>query len=240
MFEVIPYGPQAWLVNFEQIIDPGIHAQVLSVKTMLEVELAEPIAFLIPAYASLTIGFETEKAGKTIYDYVQGLKETSLPHHVHGQGNIWEIPVCYEAPYALDKDAIQALTGLLWEEVVHMHTREKYQVYMLGFRPGFGYMGKLPDRISLPRKQTPRLQVPGCSVGIAGSQTGIYPVEAPGGWQIVGRCPISPFQPQQEDPFLFSVGDSVQFVAVTEAKYQYWQALHQAGSWQREMWHGEG
>ncbi|MEL6630649.1 MAG: 5-oxoprolinase subunit PxpB [Bacteroidota bacterium] len=240
MFEVIPYGPQAWLVNFEQIIDPGIHAQVLSVKTMLEVELAEPIAFLIPAYASLTIGFETEKAGKAIYDYVQGLKEILPPHQVHGQGKIWEIPVCYEAPYAIDKDVIQTLTGLLWKEVVHMHTREKYQVYMLGFRPGFGYMGKLPDRISLPRKQTPRLQVPGCSVGIAGSQTGIYPVEAPGGWQIVGRCPISPFQPQQEDPFLFSVGDSVQFVAVTEAKYQYWQALHQAGSWQREMWHGEG
>ncbi len=102
-------------------------------------------------------------------------------------------------------------TGLSEDEVVDCHAGRDYLVYLLGFKPGFPYMGVLPDRLRLPRLRVPRTRVPAGSVGIAGLQTGIYPVESPGGWRIIGRTPLRPFDPTREEPFLFRPGDVVRF-----------------------------
>ncbi|MEL6132136.1 MAG: 5-oxoprolinase subunit PxpB [Bacteroidota bacterium] len=239
MFEVVSYGDRAYLVNFQQEIDPTVHRQVLALQLALEQHIQQHITFLIPAYTSLTVGFSTKMAGQHIKDFLQTFVLDSAPLISSTSVTHWKIPVCYDASFAMDQEEVVRATGLDWHEVIHAHTEHSYRVYMLGFRPGFGYLGTLPDQICIPRKQVPRQHVPIGSVGLAGSQTGIYPVEAPGGWQIIGRCPLSPLQPEKRAPSLLSVGDRVRFEAVDLETFIFWQRTYVEGKWKRAMWHDE-
>jgi KipI family sensor histidine kinase inhibitor len=123
-----------------------------------------------------------------------------------------EIPVCYGLEYGPDLDAVAAHCGLSPDEVIARHTAAEYRVYMLGFSPGFPYLGGLDPNIAAPRRETPRIKVPAGSVGIAGMQTGIYPLESTGGWQIIGRTPMRLFDPGLEEPCLLRPGDRLRFV----------------------------
>ena len=118
-----------------------------------------------------------------------------------------------------DLEEVAEFAGCTQADVVTLHSASTYRVYMLGFLPGFAYMGSVTEQIASPRRQTPRVRVPAGSVGIAGRQTGVYPLEAPGGWQVIGRCPVKIFRPERTDPFLLHAGDVVRFLPVDESEY---------------------
>ena len=175
---------------------------------------------MIPAYSSLTVGYQP-----TVIDYkalVKKIKELEAEIFTRkrlSKDRRLKIPVCYEAPYALDFEELSEKTGLSKTEIIQLHTATTFKVYMLGFLPGFVFMGKLPEALQCARKTSPRLNVPAGSVGLAGFQTGIYPSETPGGWQIIGCTPLKLFDPAATHPFLFQAGDFVNFHAISKVDF---------------------
>jgi len=242
------------LINFEQQIDTAINAAVIALQNAVEQAKIDGISYLIPAYCSLTIGYNPKviefgvleavikQIGTKLFENnniaskknpVERASRTSSSgsstdsnildkventHHNKG-ARLLKIPVCYEAPYALDLIELSEAKGISKAEIIKLHTNQTYKVYMLGFLPGFVFMGKVVPELACNRKVTPRLRVPASSVGIAGFQTGIYPMISPGGWQILGRTPLKIFDPQKENPFLFQAGDEVNFYAITAEEY---------------------
>jgi len=218
------YGDQAILINFEQKIDPAINAAVIALKNAIEAATISGITFMIPAYCSLTIGYnpaviEYEILVKVIKQIAANALDTNDSNPNQQKVRQLKIPVCYELPYALDLKELSETKNLPTEEIISIHTSQTYKVYMLGFMPGFVFMGKIVSKLECNRKVTPRLRVPASSVGIAGFQTGIYPTASPGGWQILGRTPLKIFNPQKENPFLFQAGDEVTFYSITTDEF---------------------
>ena len=132
---------------------------------------------------------------------------------------MFEIPVCYGGEYGPDIQNIADHAGLSVEEVIQIHTSRDYLIYMLGFLPGFTYLGGLDERIHTPRLANPRIRIPAGSVGIGGSQTGIYPMDSPGGWQLMGMTPVKTYDPDREVPILVEAGDYIRFVAIDEDEF---------------------
>ena len=130
-----------------------------------------------------------------------------------------KVPVCYSEKYALDMNEIVQQKKISAEEIIYLHTSKKYRVYMIGFLPGFAYMGEIDEKIAVPRKSQPRLVVEAGCVGIAGKQTGVYPLDSPGGWQIIGKTPLKLFNKEKVDPVLFKPGDEVEFYSISEDEY---------------------
>lgn len=231
--EIMPLGDRALLVNFEQKIDPYIHSQVMDLLAKVEEASVDGVTFTLPAYCSVTIGFDPKKISyldlkPTI---VTLLKQPATKSTISSRS--LTLPVCYEEPYALDLPEILKFSGLTPKEIIELHTGETYRVYMLGFLPGFPYLGVLPKALQFPRKRNPRLQVPERSVGIAGQQTGIYPSGSPGGWNILGNTPLPIFNSSSDSPFLLQVGDQVTFKEISSREYQklHQQIQHQAFNW---------
>lgn len=211
------YGDNALLINFTQSIDTGINAQVITLQNVLKKSGIQGLTFFIPAYCSLTIGYDPKVIQyQALCEKIKTLDLNSLNTL---KGNIHQIPVCYEHPYALDLEEVSQQTGLSPNDIIQLHTKTIFQVYMLGFLPGFAYLGSLPPTLKVTRKTTPRIKVPALSIGLAGLQTGIYPSEAPGGWQIIGRTPISVFNDKKAVPFLLKTGDRVQFYSISKEVY---------------------
>ena len=217
-----PYGDSAVLINFEQKIDESINTEVIVLHQALrDVSLPE-ITFYIPAYCSLTVGFDADRITyDELYQKIKHITAHSSADTIQKKSRILSIPVCYDPVFALDMDAITEQTGLSVQEIIEMHTNTTFRVYMLGFLPGFTYMGKLPEALHCSRKPKPRLQVPAQAVGLAGYQTGIYPSEAPGGWQIIGKTPLPLFHAEEAAPFLFRPGDRVNFRAISFNDFQH-------------------
>lgn len=207
------------LINFEQQIDPAINAAVIALKNAIEQAKIDGITYMIPAYCSLTVGYDPKLIEFGILKEVIQQIATNVSDTAEGGRHVaprsLKIPVCYDEPYALDIKELSEEKGISVEKIIELHTSQMFKVYMLGFLPGFVFMGKLPDTLQCNRKVTPRLRVPASSVGIAGFQTGIYPTESPGGWQILGRTPLRIFNPQLDNPFHFQAGDEVQFYSIS-------------------------
>lgn len=218
--DIIPYGDNALLVNFEQKIDPDINRLIHSLTDKIEsLDIAGIISF-IPAYCSLTVIYNHDiiplkKLSQLILEISLGIqtRKIDLPQKK------WIIPVCYTDGFELDMNNVSKITRLSHNEIIKVHTSVDYQVYMLGFLPGFAYLGKLPDLIYCKRKENPRTTIPSGSVGIAGNQTGVYPVDSPGGWQIIGKTPIPPFDIHRKNPFLFKNGEKVKFRSISKVEY---------------------
>ena len=155
---------------------------------------------------------------KSFTDQIENLIEEDIEISSLPSRNI-KIPVCYSAKYALDLQEISKQKNLATDEIVRLHTTKKYRVYMIGFLPGFAYMGEVDEAIAFPRKAQPRKIVEAGSVGIAGSQTGIYPLDSPGGWQIIGKTPIQIFNKEKADPVLLQPGDEIEFYSITEDEF---------------------
>jgi KipI family sensor histidine kinase inhibitor len=214
-----PYGDRALLIEWEQRIDPAINSAVIRLSRLIEAAKIEGVQFCIPAYCSLTVGFQPQ-----LTDYAQLCRQiqslsgpdAAAPTMQYAPRKV-TIPVCYESRYAPDLPWVSQQLGLDPEYIIHLHTHTVFRVYMLGFMPGFPYLGTLPKVLDTPRKTAPRLNVPAGSVGLAGLQTGIYPIASPGGWQIIGRTPLKIFDPEREEPFLLNAGDEVRFEAVGES-----------------------
>ena len=214
------YGNKALLVDFEQRIDFNINQKVIALKYIIEQHNISGIQFHIPAYCSLTIGFDNSITNYEIL--VKKIKALSDSFKIHTIKNVvtHTLPVCYEKGYAWDLEGVLRQTNISKQKLIELHTKSTFRVYMLGFLPGFPYLGTLPESLFCCRKIQPRLKVAAGSVGIAGLQTGVYPSDAPGGWQIIGRTPLKLFNPEKPQPFLFKVGDLVKFKAIDQHTYR--------------------
>lgn len=216
------YGDSAVLIDFEQKIEEDINAEVIALHQALRDASFPEITFYIPAYCSLTVGFDADRITyEELYKKIKSITEHSSADTTQKKSRILNIPVCYDPVFALDMDDISKQTGLSVQEIIKTHTNTTFRVYMLGFLPGFAYMGKLPKALYCSRKPKPRLQVPAQAVGLAGYQTGIYPFEAPGGWQIIGKTPLPLFRAGEEASFLFRPGDRVNFRAISLNDFQH-------------------
>lgn len=217
--KVLTAGDSALLIEFEQKISPEINAQITAFVHLLKEQHIEGVTDLIPAFASLLINYDPRVIG---YKELKGRVEELLKIEVSEEtteARVFEIPVCYGGKYGPDIENIAQHAGLFQQEIIDIHCSKDYLIYMLGFLPGFVYLGGLDERIHTPRLANPRISIPAGSVGIAASQTGIYPLNSPGGWQLLGMTPVKTYDPEREVPILVEAGDYIRFVPVTEDEF---------------------
>lgn len=199
------------MLRLGEAIDPAINHQAHLLATALALDPLPGIIETVPGYASLAVHYDPlALTHAQVCEWLQsrlGLAAETASRPV----KTVEVPVIYDGP---DLDFVAAHCRLTIDEVIRLHTSNPYTVYMMGFTPGFPYLGILPEALRVPRLETPRPKVPASSVALAGAQTGIYPVDSPGGWRLVGRTPLTLFDPQRAPPFLFAPGDEIRFLAV--------------------------
>jgi inhibitor of KinA len=227
-YRIFPLGDAAITIDFGNSINETINQKVLAGFAHLQKYPLPGIVEAVPAYSSLTLHYDISVLRKLvppsqlIYDWVKEQLEQKLSFIGESAiipGKTIRIPVCYEGEMAPDLETLATSRETSAEEVVRIHSSSLYRVYMLGFLPGFAYLGQVDEKISMPRKQQPAIVAAG-SVGIAGSQTGIYPFSSPGGWQIIGRTPLILFDAAKEDPALIKAGDMVQFYPITTHEFE--------------------
>lgn len=228
-YEIRNVGEAAVLVIFGHTISPDIQRKIQSLEEYTEAHPFDGFEECVASYTGLTVYYNPWKVFETYPDKRPGdtMREL-ISSYVHSAEMISpsaprqvEIPVCYGGVYGPDLSYVAEFHHMTQEEVVKIHTAPEYLVYMLGFCPGFPYMGGMDRRIATPRRASPRLAIPAGSIGIAGEQTGGYPLSTPGGWQLIGRTPVDMFRPDnQEEPTLLKAGDHVRFRAVSEEEYK--------------------
>jgi len=223
--KIYPLCETAIVIEFGDIIDDALHLQVMQLNKVLQQDPFVGFIETVPAYTTLTIYYQPElihslNVSPFIYvkNYVQRLL-TNPGIEATNSEQIVSIPVCYDEEFGYDLDLVASCNKLTKEQVIQIHQQQVYDVYMMGFLPGFAYMGTVADAIATPRKSSPRAVVDAGSVGIAGKQTGIYPLTSPGGWQIIGRTPLALFDLEKEVPFLFKTGDRIKFSAISKAEF---------------------
>jgi inhibitor of KinA len=216
---IVSAGDSAIVVEFEERIDAAVNAQAIALADALQTANVPGVRDVVPTYRSVAIYFDPLRTD--IDRLTRGIESAvSQPPSLSGEARPpVRIPVCYGGDFGPDLAAVAAFARCTEDVVVETHMATTYRVYMLGFVPGFAYLGIVNDRIAAPRHAVPRVRVPARSVGIAGVQTGIYPAETPGGWQLIGRTPLAPFDPHRAEPFLLKAGDAVQFYAIERAGY---------------------
>jgi inhibitor of KinA len=215
-------GDRGLLLEFGDEISAEVNDKVRKMALALQAETMEGIIEVVPTYRSLLVLYNPliiplEDLKRRLKQLEEGLRNISFP-----DPKLTKIPVLYGGDFGPDLRKVAEYLHLTPEEVIRLHCSKPYFIYMIGFMPGFPYMGELPDSLITPRLKTPRLSVPAGSVAIAQEQTGIYPVESPGGWQILGRTPVKLFNPEKEPPALLRMGDLVQFYPITESEFSAW------------------
>ena len=196
-------GDTGLLVEYGDAIDPEVNHKVRSMALVLEQHLPRGVREIIPTYRSLLIVYDPLETTPAALKHRLILLEERLPEASVPPPKTVEIPVCYGEEFGPDIQFVADRHHLSVEEVVRIHTAPVYQIYMVGFTPGFPFLGGLPEKLHTPRLETPRTLVPEGSVGIANDQTGIYPLTSPGGWRLIGRTPLKLFAPERPDPFLY-------------------------------------
>lgn len=214
---------QSLLIYFGQEITRSANEQVRKLLRLLEQEPLVGVRNLHPAYCSLLVNFDARKwqhqeLQETLGSYLQRLEAIDLP-----PSREVEIAVCYGGEFGPDLSDVASLGGMTPEQVIELHASTSYQVYFLGFTPGFAYLGELPEALVTPRLTVPRKKVPAGSVGIAGNQTGVYPFETPGGWRLLGRTPLQMFRTDRKELSLVWIGDHVRFVPISRERFSEWQ-----------------
>jgi inhibitor of KinA len=215
-----PLGENALTLEFGNEISEKLNRRALKLAGYFDQNVFPGFIETVPAYASLTIFYDVFSVRKnfprsaTAFEAVKNITENALQKlekAFEDKPRLIEIPVSFDPEFALDLEFVAESNNLKTREVIEIFTAKTYRVYMLGFLPGFAYMGEVDESIATPRKETPRLKVPKGSVGIAGKQTGIYSCESPGGWQIIGKSDLALFTPNAETPCLLQAGDLVKF-----------------------------
>ncbi len=220
-YKIFPLGDCAATVEFDNKISVEANNQVLALANFLDANSFSGLIEIVPAYASLSVFYDVVRirrkfpdarnAFEIVENFLQNVVRNLDVSTEEKNSRLVEIPVCFDAEFAPDLEFVAASNNLSIEKVLEIFLARAYRVYMLGFLPGFAYMGEVDERIAAPRKDAPRLQVPKGSVGIAGRQTGIYSLESPGGWQIIGRANIELFTPEAASPTFLQAGDTVRF-----------------------------
>jgi KipI family sensor histidine kinase inhibitor len=217
--KILPASDSSLLVIFGDVISPALHARVMSLFHALQARQDQRIRNLHPGYASLLVDFDPlllthDELSTTVEGLAVG-GETGAP-----APKVVTIPVCYDIEFGPDLHDVAQHAGVPVEDVVRLHSLPTYLVYFLGFSPGFSYLGGLPEVLHTPRLPTPRPRIAGGSVGIAGGQTGIYPVDSPGGWRLIGRTPLRMFDPLATPSTRLQPGDRLKFKAIDRAGFE--------------------
>ena len=217
-------GDRALVIEFGDRADPELSASIAAAAQHLRAAPPPGVLDIVPTYTTLALHYDPVAigVGSTPYDALIQRIETWLHAQADAKlspGSLVEIPVCYGGIYGEDLDEVARQHGLTPAEVATIHAGTDYRVYMLGFVPGFAFLGDVDARIATPRRDTPRPRVPAGSVGIGGDKTGVYPLETPGGWHVIGRTPAKMFTPKAEPPCLLDAGDTVRFVAISQTEF---------------------
>lgn len=235
-----PMGDRALVVEFDEVISPEVNRRVRALSQGIEKARIPGVQEVVPAYRSfavyydpLTIAFDD--LCLRIRKIEAKLSELELP-----KPRVFHLPVCYGGEMGPDLPYVAEHNGLTEEEVIAIHAQETYLVYMIGFLPGFPYLGGMSPKIATPRLSEPRTKIPAGSVGIAGNQTGVYPIESPGGWRIIGRTPIKLYTPEKDPPVLLAIGDFVRFFPISLEEYQEILAKVERGEYQVEVVEANG
>ncbi len=216
----LPAGDQAFVVELGDTIDPQTNRRVHGLMDAIERAEMPGVFDLVPTYRSILIYYDPMRTSlsalqATVSELYLGLEDQTID-----EPRTVEMPTLYGGEFGPDLEFVAEHAGLTPQEVVDIHSGTDYLVYMMGFSPGFPYLGGLSERLATPRLETPRLEIPAGSVGIAESQTGVYPVASPGGWRLIGRSPMRMFDPEAEPPSRLAAGDYVRFVPIaSETEY---------------------
>ncbi len=210
--KIVPLGDAALLIQVGDEIDITINQNVHTLAALIDISPLDGVIETVPAYSTLLIQYDPLMLTYTKIRKWVRTKLDQLEGAISRKPRQIQVPVRYGGEFGVDLESVASNCGLSVEDVIRFHSARQYTVYMMGFTPGFPYLGKLDDAIIMPRLQTPRTYVPAGTVAIAGSQTGIYPIDSPGGWRLIGWTPLQLFDLDSQSPFLFSPGDEVKFV----------------------------
>lgn len=224
--QLCPSGDSAVVLQFGEGINLETHHRIRAVAQVLEQQPFTGLVEFVPAFSSITVYYDpwVLSQGSKLDAYSEVVRQLEIlieqaEEAAPAPARVVELPVVYGGSYGPDLQEVADHSGLSKEDVIRIHSSGKYHVYMIGFAPGFPYLGGMDDRIATPRKANPRASIPAGSVGIAGAQTGVYPISTPGGWQLLGRTPLQLFNPNREEPSLLQAGDEVRFVPISEEEY---------------------
>ncbi len=212
-------GDTSLTVEFGNEISEAINHDIRAYKIALEKAGLPGIVELVPTYRSLMVHYDPavlpyQKLRERLEKLLDDMGEIEIP-----PSPVLEIPVLYGGEMGPDLPFVAEHAGLSEEEVIRIHSSTEYLIYMLGFTPGFTYLGGMSEKIATPRLKQPRVKIPAGSVGIAGTQTGVYPIDSPGGWQLIGRTPVKMYDPDRETPILPEAGQYIKFYPVTQEEY---------------------
>ena len=221
-FRIVPAGDSALIVEFDERIDPEINARTIACAEAIQAARLTGVRDVVPTYRSVAVYFDPLRTGHEALTACLERAAGSAATVASAARPAVRIPVCYGGELGPDLAAVASFARLPEADVVRRHAAGAYRVFMLGFVPGFAYLGIVDERIAMPRHASPRVRVPLGSVGIAGVQTGVYSAETPGGWQLIGRTPVKPFDPSRDDPFLMQAGDTVLFYPIDRDEYDRW------------------
>lgn len=213
-------GDKALTIEYGNEISEDISSKVRSMMVALEINKIDGIVEIVPTYRSLMVHYNPliigyDKLVNKLKSLENKLQDISLP-----EPEVIEIPTVYGGEYGPDIGNVAKHNKITVEEVVKIHSSKEYLIYMLGFTPGFPYLGGMNGKIATPRLKSPRTKINKGSVGIAGSQTGIYPIDSPGGWQLIGKTPLKLYEPNREVPILLKAGNYIKFVPIFEGEYK--------------------
>lgn len=218
--KILDNGDSSMTVYFDLPISKALTTKIIQLCAAIKNTFDKEILEVIPAYQSLTIIYESLIISRKDIRYkLINIVNSPLPK-ITTQSKLINIPVCYDGEYGPDLKYLANYNKLSKQQVIQRHTEPTYLVHMLGFLPGFLYLGGLDKSLFCPRKSTPAIKIPKGSVGIGGEQTGIYPCSSPGGWQLIGRTPLSIFAPNAKNPFIASPLDEIKFYSIKQSEFQ--------------------
>lgn len=211
---------RALTVHLGNQIDTPTFQAIRSLSRRLDAQPSPGMIEFVPAFTTVALYYDPLRTSETaLTSYISNLVATT-DATIDPQPRVVEIPVCYGGEFGSDLEFVSKHAKLTPQEVIEIHAAADYLVHMIAFAPGFPYLGGMSPKIAAPRRSSPRLKIPAGSIGIAGDQTGIYPLETPGGWQLIGRTPLALFRPQQDPPTLLQAGDIVRFRAITPQQFR--------------------
>lgn len=238
-YRLLPVGDCGLTVEFGNCISEEINRKVSAFCRAFSEHPIRGVREVVPTFRSVTIYYDCGQISFRRLEWKVKRMIRTLADTDEHSGRIFIIPVCYEPPFAPDMERVMAHTGLTAEEIIRRHSAPDYLIYMLGFLPGFAYLGGLDPLIETPRLPSPRTKIETGSVGISGEQTGIYPLDSPGGWNLIGKTPLKVYDAGRETPILYRAGDKIRFRRIDEAEYERIARAVSDGTWQYEILESE-